>query len=108
MGKHYVLNLYGVEFSLLDDLEFLLRLLTDAAILCQATILDKCFHKFQPQGVTIILLLAESHISIHTVPEKNEAYADIYTCSSVDPVVGCHKIIEELKPENYDLELISR
>lgn len=108
MGTHYVLNLYGVEFGLLDDLEFLLRLLTDAAIICEATILDKCYHKFEPQGVTIILLLAESHISIHTVPEKNEAYADIYTCSKIDPVVGCYKIIEELKPETYDLELITR
>ena len=72
MGKHYVLNLYGVDFSLLDDLEFLLQLLTDAAIVSDATILDRSYHKFQPQGVTIILLLAESHISIHTVPEKEK------------------------------------
>jgi len=108
MGRHYVLNLYGCEFKVLDDLEFLLRVLIDAALICGATILDKSYHKFTPQGVTAILLLAESHISIHTVPEKGEAYADVFTCSEKDPVIGCHKIIDELKPESYNLELISR
>ena len=108
MGRHYVLNLYGCEFKVLDDLEFLLRVLIDAALICEATILDKSYHKFTPQGVTAILLLAESHISIHTVPEKGEAYADVFTCSKKDPVIGCHKIIEELNPESYNLELISR
>jgi S-adenosylmethionine decarboxylase len=108
MGQHYILNLYGCKFEVLDNLEFLLRVLIDAALICEATILDKCYHKFQPQGVTAILLLAESHISIHTVPEKGEAYVDVFTCSEKDPVIGCHKIIEELKPESYNLELISR
>jgi S-adenosylmethionine decarboxylase len=108
MGKHYILNLYGCKFELLDDLEFLLNLLIDSALLCGATILQKSYHKFEPQGVTIILLLAESHISIHTVPERGEAYADVFTCSEVDPVVGCHKIIQELNPESYNLEFIGR
>jgi S-adenosylmethionine decarboxylase len=108
MGTHYILNLYGCEFKVLDDLEFLLKVLIDAALICDATILDKCYHKFSPQGVTAILLLAESHISIHTVPEKGEAYADVFTCSEKDPVIGCHKIIDELKPESYNLELITR
>ncbi len=108
MGKHYILNLYGCKFEDLDNLDLLLHLLIESAIICEATVLDKCYHKFQPQGVTAILLLAESHISIHTVPEKGEAYADVFTCSEKDPVIGCHKIIEVLKPESYDLELISR
>jgi S-adenosylmethionine decarboxylase len=108
MGTHYILNLYGCKFEDLDNLDFLLHLLIDAALLCGATILDKSYHKFHPQGVTAILLLAESHISIHTVPENGEAYVDVFTCSEKDPVVGCHKIIQVLNPESYNLELISR
>lgn len=108
MGTHYILNLYGCKFEDLDNLDFLLHLLIDAALICEATILDKCYHKFTPQGVTAILLLAESHISIHTVPEKGEAYADVFTCSEKDPVIGCQKIIEALNPESYNLELINR
>ena len=108
MGKHYLLDLYGCEFGVLDNLEFLIQLLVDSALLCGATILDKSYHKFEPQGVTIILLLAESHISIHTVPEKGEAYVDVYTCSIEDPVISCRKIIEEIKPVKYNLRLFAR
>lgn len=108
MGKHYILNLYGCEFNVLDDLEFLVQLLVDSALLCGATILERCSYKFQPQGVTAILLLAESHISIHTVPEKGEAYVDFYTCSVVDPIVGCQNVIEKLLPSSHKLELIER
>ncbi|QGT54618.1 S-adenosylmethionine decarboxylase proenzyme [Synechococcus phage B3] len=108
MGKHYLLDLYGCEFEVLDNLEFLLQLLVDSALLCGATILNKCYHKFEPQGVTIILLLAESHISIHTVPEKGEAYVDVYTCSIVDPEISCLKIIDEIKPSRHNLRLFDR
>jgi S-adenosylmethionine decarboxylase len=108
MGKHYLLDLYGCEFKVLDDLQFLLQLLIDSALLCGATILDKSYHKFDPQGVTIVLLLAESHISIHTVPEKGEAYVDVYTCSVLDPVISCLKIIEEMKPTRHNLRLFAR
>ena len=108
MGKHYILNLYGCEFSVLDDLKFLLDLLVDSAILCGATILQKSYHKFRPQGVTILLLLAESHISIHTVPEKGEAYVDVFTCSETDPIIGCHNIIKNLRPKTHNLEFVPR
>lgn len=83
-------------------------MLTDAAHLCQATILNTVSHKFQPQGLTCILLLAESHISIHSCPELGTAYADVYTCSSVDPRVGCLFIIEKLKATSHELQFIQR
>jgi S-adenosylmethionine decarboxylase len=108
MGKHYILNLYGCPFDLLDDLEFLVQLLKESALLCGATILRESSYKFEPQGVTAILLLAESHISIHTVPEKGEAYVDFYTCSVVDPIVGCENVAGKLRPETYKIELINR
>lgn len=108
MGRHYLLNLYGCPFHLLDDEIFVVNILTDAAHLCNATILNTISHKFQPQGLTSILLLAESHISIHTWPQENKAAADIYTCSEVDPIVGCHFIIEKLQASHHQLQYIPR
>lgn len=108
MGKHYLLNLYGCSFDLLDNEQFIIEMLTQAANLCQATILNTVSHRFQPQGVTGILLLAESHISIHTVPECGTAYADVYTCSKVDPYVGCLYIIEKTGATSHDLKFIAR
>lgn len=108
MGKHYILNLYGCEFKLLDDLDFIIELLCETALICGAKILNTSSHKFSPQGVTAILLLAESHISIHTVPERGEAYADIFTCSETDPVIGCHYMIEKFNPNSHVLKFIER
>lgn len=53
-----------------------------------ATVLSSSSHKFEPQGVTAILLLSESHISIHTWPEKRFATCDIFTCGSCIPEDG--------------------
>ena len=66
MGKHYLLNLYGCSFVLLNDEHYLVRLLEAAAVISGATVLETVFKKFDPQGATVICLLAESHISIHT------------------------------------------
>lgn len=83
-------------------------MLTEAANLCQATILNTVSHKFEPYGVTCILMLAESHISIHSWPEKGIAAADVYTCSNVDPYVGCLYIIEKIGATSHDLKFIAR
>lgn len=108
MGRHYLLNLYGCPFELLDDEPFIVKLLTDVALLCEATILNTVSHKFEPQGVTSILLLAESHISIHTWPQDGKAAADIYTCSSVDPEIGCRFMIDILGANGYKLQYVPR
>jgi S-adenosylmethionine decarboxylase len=70
MGKHYLLNLYGCSFVLLNDEQCLIDLLENAAIASGATIVQTISKKFEPQGVTVMCLLAESHISIHTWPEE--------------------------------------
>ena len=108
MGKHYLLNLYGCEFELLNNLEFIIQLLKDSADLCGATLLNVASHKFEPYGVTVVLMLAESHISIHSWPDQGTAACDVYTCSQTDPKIGCDLIIEKLKPNNYELTFIQR
>ena len=70
MGNHYLLNLYGCSFNSLNNEEYLKDLIETAALCSGATILQMIGKSFQPQGVTIIGLLAESHISIHTWARK--------------------------------------
>ena len=68
-GKHFLLELYKCDYEKLNDESFLRCTLNNAAKLANATVLNLISNKFEPQGVTAIALLAESHISIHTWPE---------------------------------------
>ena len=78
--KHILFTLRGCPFELLDDKEFIRMLLYRATKECNSTLLNLAVHKFDPQGVTSIAMLAESHISIHTWPETGVAKCDIFTC----------------------------
>jgi S-adenosylmethionine decarboxylase len=108
MGKHYLLNLYGCSFVLLNDERYLVRLLEEAAVISGATVIQTVFKKFDPQGVTVICLLSESHISIHTWPEEGKAAADVYTCGDSDPKLGCDMIVSQLHSTNHTLSYIER
>lgn len=108
MGKHYLLNLYGCSFVLLDDQEYLIKLLEEAANISGATVVNTIFKKFDPQGVTVLTLLSESHISIHTWPEKGEAAVDLFTCGDCNPKIGCDMIIEQLYATDHTLSYIER
>jgi S-adenosylmethionine decarboxylase len=108
MGKHYLLNLYGCSFIHLDDERYLIDLLENAAVASGATVIQTISKKFEPQGVTVLTLLSESHISIHTWPEKGEAAVDVFTCGDCNPKIGCDIIIEQLKADKNTLSYIER
>lgn len=108
MGKHYLLNLFGCSFVLLNDEHFLVDLLENAASASGATVLKTVYEKFQPQGVTVICLLSESHISIHTWPEEGKAACDIYTCGNSNPKIGCDIMIQQLQSSEHTLSYIER
>jgi len=88
--------LKGCPFTLCDDEGFIRNMLVNAATLAQSTLLDVTSHKFEPFGVTAIALLAESHISIHTWPDKCMAVCDVFTC-------GDHTIPESAVRYMYDM-----
>ena len=83
VGKHCILELYDCDSSKLDDEVFLRSAITQAAERAGATLLNLITHQFQPQGVTGLALLAESHISIHTWPEAGYAAVDVFTLSLI-------------------------
>jgi S-adenosylmethionine decarboxylase len=93
-GRHLILDLYGCDQELLDDYEELERLLQVALNMAGAKILRVFGEKFQPQGVTLLALLAESHASIHSWPELGYAAIDLYTCGDT---TNTHKAAEFLK-----------
>lgn len=82
LGKHAIAEFYECNTSLLDDVDKIEELLTNAAIECGATIVEKCFHRFNPYGVSGVVIIAESHISIHTWPEYAYAAVDLFTCGT--------------------------
>ena len=83
-GTHILAEFRGCNFEQLDNLSFFENLLIEAALKINATILNKVSHKFEPQGLTIILLLSESHLSAHNAPELGYSSVDIYTCGTID------------------------
>lgn len=108
LGKHLIVELHGVSPELLNDLECLRKILLDAAIKAGATIIGDVFHKFSPHGVTGVIAVKESHISIHTWPEFGYAALDIFTCRNIDPVKALEIIIEEMKPKYHIVMNVSR
>ena len=80
-----------------------------AAIDCGATVLGESFHPFQPQGVSGVVVIAESHLSIHTWPEYGYAAVDIFTCgTSVQPEKAVEVLIEKLGAKDHSLTEIQR
>lgn len=108
VGSQALLELFGVPLERLEDMDLVLYALTSGAEAAGATILDVASHKFEPQGLTAMLLLSESHISIHTWPETNYAAVDIFTCGAIDPVAAADAIADILQPEDSWVATLSR
>jgi S-adenosylmethionine decarboxylase len=99
-GRHVAIDTWGVQFDLLNDAEFLKKQMIEAAESCGATVLSVQAKQFSPQGATVLVLLSESHLSIHTYPERGFAALDCYTCGeTVDPQVAIDYMVSVLKPE---------
>ncbi len=94
LGRHLVAELSDCNSRVLNNLPELKRSLLEAARRSGALVVDSVFHRYNPQGLSGIVIIAESHLSIHTWPEYNYAAIDCFTCgTSVDP----HKAIEYMK-----------
>ena len=84
--------------ALLSDSQQWVTALTAATEHAGATVLDQCAHEFNPHGCSVVLLLSESHASVHTWPEHNLAEIDIYTCGDINAHNALEHLIEQLQP----------
>jgi S-adenosylmethionine decarboxylase len=109
VGVHILADLYGVDSSTLCDGVALERLLCQAARDAGAQVLNCHFHSFgEGGGITGVVLLAESHISIHTWPEVQLAALDIFMCGSTDGKRALNVVIGELAPADSRIKMVER
>ena len=78
-GDHYLVDFHGCNPDLISTVETVRNVLLDAAVKSKSTIIDDRFHQFEPYGASGVIIIAESHFSVHTWPEKKFAAVDIFT-----------------------------
>jgi S-adenosylmethionine decarboxylase len=109
VGTHCVLELYGCPGELLNDPVTIREALRNAAETARSTLLAEVLHPFEPQGVTALALLAESHISIHTWPEHGYAAIDVFTCGEhTRPEQACEHLARALHARKFNLRKLPR
>lgn len=100
-GRHILLDVWGVDAETLNDLETIQEAMLGAAAAAGATVVDSTFHRFPVQGLSGVVVLAESHISVHTFPEHGYAAFDIFTCGSrVDPERACNHLVRAVRADD--------
>ena len=95
VGEHITLDIIGTTKDYSPS--FFEKIVYKIAKKSKVTVLEMSRHKFEPQGFTLVALLAESHMSFHTFPEKNIISFDFFTCGKVSPVVA----LDIIKKRNW-------
>ncbi|HET6201995.1 MAG TPA: adenosylmethionine decarboxylase [Planctomycetota bacterium] len=108
-GVHWLLDFEGCPFEALDRAEGLRAALLAAAESAGATVLGERFHQFEPHGASGVVLIGESHLSIHTWPERGFAAADLFTCASaLDVEAAIETLRLRLRPARLGRRRIDR
>jgi S-adenosylmethionine decarboxylase len=109
LGRHLLVELNDCNTEVLNDLELLRYAMLTAAVESGAVVLGDSFHRFSPQGVSGVVVIAESHLSVHTWPEYGYAAVDVFTCgTTVNPQTAAEILIERLGSKNHSLREIQR
>jgi len=97
LGRHLLLELKDCNREVLNDLDFIKDCLRDTAEKIGATVVNECYYQFTPHGISGVVIIAESHLCIHTWPEHNYAAVDIFTCGdSIKPEHAVKPLVERL------------
>ncbi|WP_156291429.1 adenosylmethionine decarboxylase [Oceanobacillus salinisoli] len=103
MGRHVIAELWECNVDKLNDMGLIERVFVDAALKAGAEIREVAFHKFAPYGVSGVVIISESHLTIHSFPEHGYASIDVYTCGDIiDPNVAAEYIATALESKSYD------
>ncbi len=101
LGRHILVEFYGCDVNLLNKASAIKTVMEDAARNARATIVESFIHQFSPYGVSGVVVIAESHLTIHTWPEYGYAAVDLFTCGDdVDPWKCYYYLNEKLKAKN--------
>ena len=109
LGRHILAEIYGCDTSILNDKSFIEKSMVGAAIAAGAEVREVAFHKFSPQGVSGVVVISESHLSIHTWPELGYAAVDVFTCGdTVNPWDACNYLTDKFKARHMTATEVKR
>ncbi len=109
LGRHLLLELFDCDSDAINNLEAVKGALIEAAKRAQATIVDVVFHEFNPFGVSGVVVIAESHLSIHTWPEYRYAAVDVFSCGDVlQPEIAVTYLVEQFGAERSSIVEMQR
>ncbi|WP_102026813.1 adenosylmethionine decarboxylase [Salirhabdus sp. Marseille-P4669] len=98
MGRHVIAELWNCNADKLNDMNLIEKVFVHAALKSGAEVREVAFHKFAPHGVSGVVIISESHLTIHSFPEHGYASIDVYTCGDrIDPNVAAEYISESLE-----------
>jgi len=101
LGRHVIAEIYGCEEEILNNQQAVEELMLNAARKIGAQVVDTVFHKFNPHGISGVVVIAESHLAIHTWPEYGYAAVDFFTCGEeIDPWMAHQYVAQALKAKN--------
>lgn len=108
-GKHYLVDFLGCDPETIKFVDVTKEIFVRAAKESKATVVGEAFHQFEPFGVSGVLLIAESHFSIHTWPEDRFVGVDIFTCGEeMDPDIAIAALREGLRAETVNVKVLLR
>lgn len=109
LGTHLLLELWECSPEILKDLDKVRDAMVSAANEAKATVVEVAFHEFNPFGISGMVIIAESHLSIHTWPEYGYAAVDIFTCGDlIKPEVAADYLVEQFGAKMMDKKVMSR
>ena len=109
VGKHFIASYYGCSDSAILDRAKLQGVMVEAAKASGATVLDHSNFHFEEGGYTLVILLSESHASIHTYPEHHACFIDLFTCGDRCSYEKFHRVLAEyLQPVDSHFQIIER
>jgi S-adenosylmethionine decarboxylase proenzyme len=109
LGQHLLIEFYNCDSAVLDDVAGIERHMNEAARVCGATIVQSTFHRFEPWGVSGVVVISESHLAIHTWPEYGYASVDLYTCGDeIRPMDAFEHLRLAFRAEEAESQLLKR
>ncbi len=109
LGEHYILELYGCDASLTNDIPRLKEMMLEAVRVAKATLVNVFFHQFSPQGVSGTIVIAESHFNIHTWPEHHFMAIDLFTCGdTLDATAAKDFLVKASKASSHEYKILKR
>jgi len=109
LGQHVLAEFFECDPNILNNVSLIEKLMMEAALECGATVVQKCFHMFNPYGVSGVVIIAESHLAIHTWPELGYAAVDLFTCGDkCDPKVSYQYLKNKFNSKNSSYRELKR